>query len=66
MARSITTQDIYELANQLPLDVYDRLKKQAYREADSRHVSHRAILPGLLLAALRERSFLPDDAHAAV
>lgn len=62
-----TNEELYQLAEMyVPLDVYDRLKKQSYRDADSRHTSHRVILPGLLLAALRQLGILPTTSNAAV
>jgi hypothetical protein len=65
-AGRLTNPEIYYLGlKYLPLDEYVRIREQSYREADSRHTSHRVILPSLLLAALQERGFLPQDAHVA-
>jgi len=63
---TLTNADIYDLAlKYIPLDEYCNLREQSYREADSRHISHRAIFPGLLLKALQERGILPIDEDAA-
>ena len=62
-----TDDELYALAQMhLPLDLYERLKKQSFREADSRHTSHRVILPALLLAALGQLGILPAPSNAAV